>query len=166
MIGEGEACALWAGRVCAEGGAGTWTRRGSCRSSADGRRTTRTESTEKPTSATSRNQKKHREPLGMNFAGFAKLSLFNSINRLGPCGTPKIALGPIPDARGRTVGQKRAVNLTDPNPLRPRGPRPGSCCPQHGNRRLALAGVPALEQNSNSKLCLSTGHGPTVEIMT
>ena len=110
-------------------------------------------------------RKKHREPLGMNFAGFAKLSLFNSINRLGPCWTPKIALGPIPDARGRTVGQKRAVNLTDPNPLRPRGPRPGSCCPQHGNRRRALAGVPALEQNSNSKLCLSTGHGPTVEIM-
>ena len=27
MIGEGEACALWAGCVCAEGGAGTWTRR-------------------------------------------------------------------------------------------------------------------------------------------
>ena len=44
---------------------------------------------------------KHREPLGMNFAGFGKLSLFSSINRLGPCGTPKIAPDPILDARGR-----------------------------------------------------------------
>ena len=126
MIGEGEACALWAGCVCAEGGAGTWTRRGSCRSLA-------ARSTEKPTSATSQNPEKHREPLGMNFAGFGKLSQFNSINRLGPCGTPKIAPDPILDARGRIVGQMRAVNLTDLNPLRPRGPRRGSCFPQRGN---------------------------------
>ena len=55
----------------------------------------------------------------MNFAGFGKLSQFNSINRLGPCRTPKIAPGPILDARGRIVGQMRAVNLTDLNPLPP-----------------------------------------------
>ena len=124
MIGEGDACALWAGRrVCAEGGAGTCTRRGSCRSSADRRRTTRPESPHPPLVKTRKTSRPPRD----EFCRFGKLSLFNFINKLGPCGTPKIAPDPILDARSSIGGQMRAVNLTDPNPWRPRGPRRGSC---------------------------------------
>ena len=91
MLGEGEACALWAGCVCAEGGAGTWTRRGIQPTEGEqpGRRA---QKNAHPPLVKTEKQFNTSEPLEMKYLGFLHIPLFNSINRVRCCVTPKIPL--------------------------------------------------------------------------